>query len=82
MKVLAVRDRAIDAFGTPIFVVAIGMGMRSFIDEVNRSESVMYQHPEDYDLYHIGDYDEFSGKLVPMEPKMLAVGKDCVKPKE
>lgn len=77
MKVLSVRDRAVDAFGTPIFVQAVGQAVRSFSDEVNREGSPFHAHPEDYDLFLIGDYDEQTGTLVPVGvPRQVAIGKD------
>ena len=50
--VVAVRDRAIDAFGRPFFVPTIGVALRSFHDEMNRQapDNAMAAHPEDYDL--------------------------------
>lgn len=78
--VVAVRDRAMDAFMQPFFVPSIGMALRSFGDEVNRSESPMYSHPEDYDLYQIGSYDDATGALSPIPPHQLAIGKDSVRP--
>lgn len=78
--VVAVRDRAVDAFGQPFFVAALGEALRSFGDEVNRSDSVLNAHPEDYDLYELGSFDDVNGKLLPLDqPRMVAVGKDCVK---
>lgn len=76
----AVRDRAVDAFMLPICVHAIGQAIRSFTDEVNRPDSPMRAHPEDYDLYHIGIYDDATARLDPLDPRMIAVGKDCLKP--
>lgn len=80
-KVCAVRDRAVDGYGQPIFVVAQGQAIRSFIDEINNRESSMFNHPEDYDLYFLGDYDDDTGLLVACTPpKMLCVGKDVKQP--
>lgn len=77
MKVLAIRDRAVDAYGLPIFVVAIGQGVRSFGDEINREGSAYHAHPEDFDLYLLGDFDEQTGTLVPIGvPRQVAIGKD------
>lgn len=77
IKICAVRDRAIDEFGQPIFVRAIGQAIRSFTDEINREGSEMGQHPEDYDLYEIGDWNGASGAITtPTTPRMLAIGKD------
>lgn len=79
-SVLAVRDRAVDAFGQPIFVPAVGAALRSFMDEVNNEKSSFYNHPEDYDLYLLGDYDDATGNITSLDqPRMVAVGKECVK---
>lgn len=80
--VCAVRDRALDAFMQPLFVPAIGLAVRSFSDEVNRGESPMCAHPEDYDLYHIGQYDDSRGQLMASDPRQIAIGKDVKRPPE
>lgn len=83
MKIVAVRDRAIDSFGTPFFVHTTGQAMRSFTDEMNREDSVMGAHPEDYDLYEIGEYFESTGEILPTQPpRMVAIGKDVKRPIE
>lgn len=60
LVMLAVRDSAANAFNRPFFVQTVGLGVRSFRDEVNRSESgnTMYEHPEDFELFELGTYDE------------------------
>lgn len=80
--IVAVRDRAVDAFSRPFFVPSVGAAVRSFRDEVNNPESPMNKHPEDYDLYELGAFDDESGDLRSLDkPRMVAIGKDClVKP--
>ena len=83
LQVVAVKDRAADAFMRPFFVPTIGMAVRSFQDEVNRqsADNAMFAHPEDYDLYSLGQFDEEAGTFV-MDgrgPRMVAVGKDVAK---
>lgn len=82
--ILAVRDRAADTFLKPMFVEARGLGIRAFEDEVNRQDqdNPLYRHPEDFDLYELGEYDDSSGKFVSLAdgPRQIAVGKDFVKP--
>lgn len=78
--VCAVRDRALDAFMQPIFVPAVGLAIRSFSDEVNRPDSPMFSHSDDYDLYLIGSYDDSVGALVPESPRQVAIGKDMKRP--
>jgi hypothetical protein len=77
-KIIAIRDRAVDAFGVPIFVANLGGAIRSFGDEVKRVDPTnnMNKHPEDYDLFHIGDYDDSTAEFHPIRPVQIAIGKD------
>jgi len=79
-KIVAVRDRAIDAFGVPIFVANVGGAIRSFGDEIKRVDpnNQMNKHPEDYDLYSLGEYDDSTGEFNTKRPEMIAIGKDYV----
>lgn len=60
---VAVFDTAVGAFNRPFFVQALPVAVRSFTDEVNRAEkdNPMYQHPSDYQLWYVGNYDEETG---------------------
>lgn len=62
--VCAVRDSAVNAFSRPFFVPAVGAAVRAFGDEVSRVDSDMHKHPEDFELYELGTFDEESGVLV------------------
>ena len=81
-KIIAVRDRAVAAFNRPIFVNSLGQATRMFRDEINRAptpgnDNIMYQHPEDFDLYDMGAWDEETGKFSMLEvPRQIAIGKD------
>lgn len=77
-KVVCIRDRAIDAYGVPVFVASIGSAIRSFTDEINRAaeDNQMYKHPEDFDLYSLGEFDGDSGTFECERPRQIAVGKD------
>jgi len=61
--IIAVKDRAADLYGKPFYVRTRAEAIRSFTDEVNNKQSQINQHPEDYDLYEIGTFDEDSGEL-------------------
>lgn len=79
-KVLTVRDRAIDAYGQPFFSASIGGAVRSFSDEVNRSaeNNQFNKHPEDFDLYLLGEFDDQTGEFECGRPSQVAVGKDLI----
>jgi len=76
--VFAVKDRAIDSFLPPVAYVAEGQATREFKDEIEREGSPMRAHPDDYDLYRIGTFDDQTGKYTnePEQPKLVTRGKD------
>lgn len=65
-KVLAVFDVQAQAFQRPIFVPSVGFATRMLVDEVNRAaqDNLLYQHPEDFRLFELGEWDESSGLFV------------------
>lgn len=66
---VAVRDEALQAFNRPFFVNSLGLAIRSFEDECNRDspDNPMKNHPNDFSLWHIGSYDEESGRLFSLD---------------
>lgn len=74
----AVRDGAMQSFAAVMTFVAMGQAQRSFSDEVNRKESSMNAHPEDYELWMVGLYDEDSGRIEPCNPECVCRGKDVI----
>lgn len=78
LKVLSIRDRAADLFGQPMFFGTIGTGIRAFGDEVKRphENNNLNKHPEDFDLYHIADFNDETGEFSTMRPVQVAIGKD------
>jgi len=82
LQIIAVRDSAVEAFGQPKFTLSIGGANRGFSDEVNRVDenNPMNKHAEDYELYHLGTYDDQNASfdLLPA-PRLVARGKDVKK---
>lgn len=74
-KILAVHDRAINAYMQPFFTPALGAGVRAFQDEINNEQSPMHKHPDDYDLYHLGEFDTETGNFTSITPTQIAIGK-------
>jgi len=76
--ICSVKDRAADAYGRPMFVPSTGVAIRSFTDEVNRADkdNQLYNHPDDFDLYDHGIFDDSTGMFTLHElPQQLAIGK-------
>lgn len=80
LQVVAIRDRAADVYGQPNFVTSIGSAIRGFADEINRPTegNVLNKHPEDFDMFHLGCYNDALGEFQCGTPKQIAVGKDLV----
>lgn len=78
LQIFAVRDRATDQYGNPMFLVSAGQALRSFSDEVNRQDTnnSIYQHPDDYDLFSLGIYDTDTGLFQTNNPQQIGIGKD------
>lgn len=80
---VTVYDRAAETYGRPMFVPAIGTAIRSFTDEVNRNDpnNQLYNHPDDFDLYELGEYDDQNSSISTLDfPKVLLLGKQAKTP--
>lgn len=67
-QVFSVRDNAVEAF-LPLFLVRNkGEAIRSFTQAVNDSSHQFAKHREDYTLFHLGEFDDVSGVMLPTEP--------------
>lgn len=76
LEIFAVRDRQLDAYMQPWTAQSIGQAARIFTDEVNNKEGQIFKHAGDYDLYHMGTFDQHTGNLVQLadQPKQVAIG--------
>lgn len=80
--ILTVKDRALDIYNLPFTQTTVAQAVRGFTDEINSDpeRSGIAKHPDDYDLYLIGQYDETTAELIPYETIELVVrGKDLIR---
>lgn len=78
LKMYAVRDGAAQVFMRPFPSQSDGVAIRDFTTAVNEPnrESQLYMHPEDFDLYVVGEWDNETGMFAPAEvPSQIARGK-------
>lgn len=74
-KVYAVQDAKAGMFNQPIFLLSDGEALRAFLDACQPGqESMLSKHPEDFNLYYIGEYDELEGSFQPVVPYHLGNG--------
>jgi len=78
--VVCVKDRAADVFNRPFFVPHRNVAIRDFTDEVNRvaTDNQLNKHPDDFDLYLLGEFDDSRGAFVNNEPQVLVRAKDVL----
>jgi len=78
--VVSVKDRAADVFNRPFFVPHRNVAIRDFTDEVNRvaGDNQLNKHPDDFDLYLFGEFDDARGVFLNNEPQVLVRAKDVL----
>lgn len=62
-QMFAVFDDKSKAFEPPFCMSTIGLATRAFSDSVNNPESPWHRHPEDYTLFHLGEFDTSSAAV-------------------
>lgn len=75
-KIVSIKDLAVQAFMRPAFVQATGAAIREFGDAVNDEKHEMFKHPDDYEMYELGEFDDSDGSFaIPKSPGLIAQGK-------
>lgn len=67
VQIFAVFDSKTKAFMQPFFSLAIGSGIRAFVDAVNDASTPFFKHPQDFSLFHIGSFDDQVPRLVALD---------------
>lgn len=74
--VCAIHDRSINAYINMHCVRAEGQAIRQFQDAINDDKAgSIFKHPDDYDLYRIGTYNDDDGMIQAEKPHKIADGK-------
>lgn len=74
----AIRDVK-TGFMTPTMDASDPAATRNFFHAVRNSEGILFSYSQDFDLYHIADYDSDSGVVTALSPiKFVAHGSDAV----
>jgi len=82
LQAYSVRDSKAEIFNVPFYGNTHGEAERSFMQVTNDPASNISKFPEDYDLYHIGTYDQTTGILQPLAtPQHMLKALAVVRPK-
>ena len=71
LKIYAVKDVRTEAFLKPFFVQNFAVMERAIMDARNDENNTLSVHPEDYQVYELGEYDDNTGEISPVPPKFL-----------
>lgn len=79
--VFCVKDRLADVFGQPFQQANRASAIRAFSDSVNAvgDTNMLNKHPDDFDLYELGTFDDNSGMYATGVPEVIALGKEIFK---
>ena len=78
--IVSVKDRAADVYMRPFFVAHKNVAIRDFTDEVNRKadDNQLNKHPDDFDLYLLGTFDDNFAEFKSEGPVVLVRAKDVI----
>lgn len=68
LRCYSIYDRKALQYHPPFFASTDGAAIRSVTDLVTDPNTTVGRHPGDYVLFHIGDYDDQLGAMLPISP--------------
>lgn len=76
-QVFSVFDTKAKAYMQPFMLPTVGMAIRAFSDSINKEGTEANLHPHDYQLFHLGNFDDQTAHYELFEgPKHLANGNE------
>ncbi|QXP08193.1 MAG: nonstructural protein [Arizlama microvirus] len=68
LQIFALFDKKAIAFMPPFFYQQKGEALRAFSELANDGKSSPSKYPEDFSLFHLGEYDDQKGVISPKNP--------------
>lgn len=72
-QLFTVYDSAARAYLQPFFAPTIEAALRMFREVCNKPDHQFNKYPEDYTLFHCGEFCQETGQLTAIEPHSLGV---------
>ena len=80
LKMYSIRDSKAEIYNRIWCLTTHGEAERAFRDLANDDGTTVGKHPEDYDLYYLGKFDDNSGKFEPVDsPEHIVKAVNLVK---
>lgn len=71
-NIYVIFDHKGQYYNVPFYLHNDAMAVRVLTDLVNEEGSEINKHPEDFSVFHIGEYENNHAELVPCEPRQVA----------
>lgn len=80
--ICSVRDIKAATYSQPFFSPTLNHGIRSFYDAVSHQDqnNMMLKHPDDFQLFLLGHFDDQLGTFDTGEPQLVATGTEAFPP--
>lgn len=69
-KVFTIYDSKAEAFMNPFLMSKKGQAIRAFENSINDPSTQFHQHPADYTLFEIGEFDDETGNYSMYDAKL------------
>lgn len=70
-NVYSIRDVKLGVYNTPFVQTHRAGAIRAFSDLVKDQQSTISRHPEDFQLFEIGTFDQDTGRLNPHDDSLF-----------
>lgn len=78
-QIFAVFDSKIGNFAQPFFMATVPAAKRAFMAVCSEAGSMLYKHPEDYSLFHLGEFDDETGHVLSLVPVNLGLASSYIR---
>lgn len=79
LKMYSVRDAKAEVYNAPFYKRSHGEAERDFTNAVRDEKNPNSKYPEDFDLFYLGDYDDQTGLVSPLNtPQHIAKAIDVI----
>lgn len=75
--IFSVYDKKAGSFNTPFFAPTEEVGRRAFIDLCRDERTTVAMHPEDFDLFAMGEFSSTSGGIAATNIRQLMTGMEA-----
>jgi hypothetical protein len=71
LQIIAVKDNGIQTFHPIQVVPHVGLAIREFTQAASSPDTNFYKHPADFDLYHLGSWDDQTAVFIPLDAPLV-----------